>query len=484
MSLLLFVVATQFSCINDAEVDAPGVNSDSNGNLALFFEIPNTTYSRSVGSFIDTDEGTKEEYAVNSVMVYLYDSATKILVDSYSLENIQSIGTGQRIQYTAKKINVKPGKYNIFAIANGKAVASDIGTQDKFLGAIDATTYNIGNIPTPPVKGFVMTNRGAANLNVEVIEPTSSNNVTNVSISLERVVAKMELTQTQEIFELKDKDENTYASIKLTNFKMMNLATRFYTFRHTAVLTSLQEPDEYTDVNFGEIDDPNSYIIDPYFFQKTEEGAKDFTNADLFYTQAFVDDKNNNVWAGMGQANNWSHIYCLENCMFQSAQMHAYTTGVMFKATIAITPGRIFDENGPVTTYANVFYFQHNFYTSVHAIRLRYGSENIPNHLNDNSSTEELGKYYIKSFKKAENYSCYYNYWIKHIDNGDKSKMGVMEFGIVRNNIYRLSITKVKELGSNDPIIDPETPNETDAELDIKFDVFPWAVRKQDVELE
>ena len=55
-----------------------------------------------------------------------------------------------------------------------------------------------------------------------------------------------------------------------------------------------------------------------------------------------------------------------------------------------------------------------------------------------------------------------------------------MEFGIVRNNIYRLSISK----GSGEPYIEPEQPDEYKAELDININVFPWAVRNQDVELE
>lgn len=69
---------------------------------------------------------------------------------------------------------------------------------------------------------------------------------------------------------------------------MLNLATEFYTFRHTAVLTSLQEPDSYTDENFGNINDNDGYVIDPYFFKKTVEGAKDFKNEDGFFAQALV----------------------------------------------------------------------------------------------------------------------------------------------------------------------------------------------------
>lgn len=488
--LLLFAAVTQYSCINDADVAfSDETHTDSNGNLALFFEIPNANGTRSAESSGITETGSKEEYAVKSLTIYLFDSTTKTLKDQQELKNIQQIKADlEEIKYTADKITVNPGTYNIFAIANGKAVTGDISTQDAFLNAVDGITYNEGKIPSVPASGFVMTNRGAANLNVEVKKPTDSDKVTSVSIGLERAVAKIELTQKQETFPLKDPAGKVYCTIKLNNFRMLNLATQFYTFRHTAVLNDFQEPGSYTDENFGDINDNNGYAIDPYFFKKTVEGAKDFTNADGFFAQALVDlDINDSNWAGMAQAGSWSHVYCLENCMFVNAQLNAYSTGVMFKANMDIATDRVFDENGdnisnPSNWPSKMFYFNYNFYTSVDAIRKQV-LNNLPEDITDDSATEILAEYSIKRFQKTENYSCYYNYWIKHEDN-NSTEMGVMEFGIVRNNIYRLSISKVAGLGSGEPYIEPEQPDEYKAELDININVFPWAVRNQDVELE
>ena len=173
MAMLLFTAATQYSCINDADVISDKTHSDSNGNVALFLEIPNVPVSRSAESSGVTEEGSKEEYAVKSLTVYFFDSVTKTFVESQPLENITLAGTsGQKIQYTANKITMKPGTYNVFAIANGEAITGDIATQDKFLGAIDKVTYSTGKIPSVPEEGFVMTNRGAANLNVEVRKPS------------------------------------------------------------------------------------------------------------------------------------------------------------------------------------------------------------------------------------------------------------------------------------------------------------------------
>ncbi|WP_333699831.1 Mfa1 family fimbria major subunit [Bacteroides congonensis] len=488
--LLLFAAVTQYSCINDADVAfSDETHADSNGNLALFFEIPNANGTRSAESSGITETGSKEEYAVKSLTIYLFDSTTKTLKDQQELKNIQQIKADlEEIKYTANKITVNPGTYNIFAIANGKAVTGDISTQDAFLNAVDGITYSEGKIPSVPASGFVMTNRGAANLNVEVKKPTDSDKVTSVSIGLERAVAKIELTQKQETFPLKDPAGKVYCTIKLNNFRMLNLATQFYTFRHTAVLNDFQEPGSYTDENFGDINDNNGYAIDPYFFKKTVEGAKDFTNADGFFAQALVDlDINDSNWAGMAQAGSWSHVYCLENCMFVNAQLNAYSTGVMFKANMDIATDRVFDENGdnisnPSNWPSKMFYFNYNFYTSVDAIRKQV-LNNLPEDITDDSATEILAEYSIKRFQKTENYSCYYTYWIKHEDN-NSTEMGVMEFGIVRNNIYRLSISKVAGLGSGEPYIEPEQPDEYKAELDININVFPWAVRNQDVELE
>lgn len=496
MSLLLFAAATQYSCINDADViENSNTGTDSNGNLSFSIEIPNNPLTRANAETSGEYEvGSEKEYKVNSITVYLYDAVSKAYVDSRELTNIKEAGQiGPKINYTADKITVNPGTYNIFVIANGKAITNDIDTQDKFLAAVDATTYSSGKIESAPNSGFIMTNRGSANLGVTVNEPTDGDKVTNVAVSLERVVAKVEITQTQETFPLKDTKDEVYATVKINNFRMLNLATKFYTFRHTAVLTDFEEPEEYTtENNFGDVNSTNGYVIDPYFFKKTEEGAKDFDNADGFYAQALVDmdpvNPNDNNWAGMSPANSWSRFYCLENCMFQNAQMNAYTTGVMFKANIEIAPNRVFDENknnvsNPSSWPTKMFYFNFNFYTSVNAVR-QCALNNLPDNINDNSSAEELAQYSIKCFKKTENYSCYYNYWIKHLDNQNDTEMGVMEFGIVRNNIYRLSVNKVAGLGSGDPYIEPGQPDEYKAELNIKFDVYPWTIRKQDVELE
>ena len=58
-----------------------------------------------------------------------------------------------------------------------------------------------------------------------------------------------------------------------------------------------------------------------------------------------------------------------------------------------------------------------------------------------------------------------------------------MEFGIVRNNIYRILITNVNDLGTGIPDVDPGDI-ESDAYLSVDFSVLPWNIRYQEGELE
>lgn len=75
---------------------------------------------------------------------------------------------------------------------------------------------------------------------------------------------------------------------------------------------------------------------------------------------------------------------------------------------------------------------------------------------------------------------CYYPYWIRHANNGKDEVMGIMEFGIVRNNIYDLKVTQVK--GYGDVVLpNPDTPDEKkDLKLDVVIYVKDWTLRKND----
>lgn len=82
------------------------------------------------------------------------------------------------------------------------------------------------------------------------------------------------------------------------------------------------------------------------------------------------------------------------------------------------------------------------------------------------------------------NYYVYYVYYNRHNDNGNSNMMGIMEFATVRNNVYKLSVTKVSDFGhTNDPKDDPDPENPEDPDetpktyFQVSCRVLPWIVR-------
>lgn len=64
------------------------------------------------------------------------------------------------------------------------------------------------------------------------------------------------------------------------------------------------------------------------------------------------------------------------------------------------------------------------------------------------STAAILAKYGTRTYEDA---TCYYTWWIRHANDGDDKTNGVMEYAIVRNNIYELNVTKISSLGGYIP---------------------------------
>lgn len=97
---------------------------------------------------------------------------------------------------------------------------------------------------------------------------------------------------------------------------------------------------------------------------------------------------------------------------------------------------------------------------------------------------EELAKNYNIAYYAGGKFGgkSYYKYWIKHDPLADNSTMGVMEFAIVRNNVYQLQVSGIKDLGDPLPFTpgkdDPNNPDKnTEIYIVIKLYVRNWVVR-------
>ena len=67
---------------------------------------------------------------------------------------------------------------------------------------------------------------------------------------------------------------------------------------------------------------------------------------------------------------------------------------------------------------------------------------------NDKITADILAEYGARTYKDA---TCYYTWWIRHANDRSEDTNGVMEYAIVRNNIYELDVTSIYSLGGYIP---------------------------------
>ncbi|MDY6005084.1 MAG: Mfa1 family fimbria major subunit [Parabacteroides sp.] len=512
--LLMALLGGVSSCIND---DVPAGThevgkDDPDGNVVFEMIVPNNTGTLTKAETTETsgvyETGSVDEYKVHNVTVFLFDAQTGAFRQSFYLSDLDlvsgspSIGGSQtdtdkatsdqsqhQVCYQSRTLKVEEeGSYNIYAVAN-KAYAQPTN-ETEFLNSIDNSSYNTGWINLDTSKGFIMTTRAdnsglyASNLtgtnrNVQLVKKLTTAEPTRVKLVLERVVAKVLVGRSADQFQLTKQDgtQSVYATVSLTDYSPLNLSTQFYRHRHVANFSGFPTsiPTNVT-ANFGEVTGTNGYVVDPYFLNKTVEGAANFTNPDGYYARPLGGTLN---WNQINTST-FSYFYCLENCMFQTAQKNAYSTGVHFRARLI--PTLITTVGGSTSTSTNssvLYYANYTFFDSWDALKERIDVSNAG--VSDGSTDQELARVGIKRFKRESNgnFYCYYNYWIRHLDNNDPTTMGVMEFAIVRNNIYRLLVSGINDLGSGSPEVVPGQDDEYGVKLEISFCVLPWIVRNQ-----
>ena len=66
----------------------------------------------------------------------------------------------------------------------------------------------------------------------------------------------------------------------------------------------------------------------------------------------------------------------------------------------------------------------------------------------DISTREALQPYETRTYEDA---TCYYTWWVRHSNDNDDTKKGIMEYAIVRNNIYKLTVNSIYSLGGPVP---------------------------------
>lgn len=180
--------------------------------------------------------------------------------------------------------------------------------------------------------------------------------------------------------------------------------------------------------------------------------------------------------------------YCYENSTDEEHQNHGLSTGISFQAKIYSAPSC--GENDAIT---ELYRYNNHLFESITAIYNAYNGE-VSEEIKalftgtgeDMQEKENITAAELQAAKIAKynsNTCYYYTTEIKHFDNGLNTVLGNMEFAIMRNNIYSLAVTGIKNIG--DPFVDPtpNIPNESTATaLSVEVQIVPWIVRYHDIE--
>ena len=149
------------------------------------------------------------------------------------------------------------------------------------------------------------------------------------------------------------------------------------------------------------------------------------------------------------------------------SNMSRYCTGVVFKAQytpVGMSAGTSF------------YWYAGEAYQDLKAVKKVMGN-NID--LNENNYPTYGVRYY-------ENGICYYTYWIKHANDldpnndlvsGKDNTGGVMEYAIVRNNVYKLNVTSVSMPGN-------DIPGERTVNINILVEDWRLITPGEDIDLE
>lgn len=66
----------------------------------------------------------------------------------------------------------------------------------------------------------------------------------------------------------------------------------------------------------------------------------------------------------------------------------------------------------------------------------------------DISTRNALQSYGVRTYEDA---TCYYTWWVRHSNDNNDDAKGIMEYAIVRNNIYKLTVSSIYSLGNDVP---------------------------------
>lgn len=469
---VLFAAAALFSAITGCQKESAGKQEANEADVYIQYTINfEDGMTRADYNSDAVSIGTDAEHTVKNAYIYFFDNANKyVKTVAIAAGDITSTAVdGNIVKKTTIPTKLKPGTYSVYATINYEVSMGEGKTTSDFAESLythDYTTYKID------VNGIPMSSRAAdgtlCQTNVVVDSYNTFENPVQIKLFMERMVAKLTVkTKESNDFTVKterDDSGDDLATVTLKSYKPVNLTKKAYLYRHVGTAADA--------TTFGDLTADN-YVIEP----ETAIKAKGATGLN-YYNPI----NGNDAYTTMPAANTFTTpMYCTENTMFVDNQLKTFATGYAFKAQITPAAGKYFAKSGDnivgsTYTSGNLWYFGGNFYDSLESLNAHNGLS-----LSANAGASN----YYKRFgaKCFVNGICYYNYYIRHFNNSKPQEMGIMEYAIVRNNDYQVTVTGIVSLGDDVPTV---TEDEIESEMSYfqaTLLVRPWVVRAQEAVL-
>lgn len=525
---------------------------ESTSQVFMQFSLELPAVSRSTtqiggGSDAGVEIGKDYENQVSEVLVVITDATEGDTYDKFitgsTVTNL--IPTGSNTTYvvpfnTNKLVDYAGDPVNIYVYCNPtselkKGLESedgiDVNATYTLPSATDETIWSITDGDNNTKNGhFLMTNADddyvrtlPDNLDNYKVE---SNPFDLKTINVERAAARFDYksSDADETYTLMEKDGKAEVTVTLTDMALVNLSKEFYYLRRvSADGTSTNAAIGGTETNTNYVVDTDYEWKGKYSEETTDKASHFFyvynpnsATTDYAWTSisSLTSEDNDESWNSGENANVdrkgykiWR--YATENTIPAqvSNQKKGITTGVAFKGEIQ---GATEDMQTLLNGTNTVYVFDNILWGTWNDVKTAAEAKESDNTTLANPS---LAAAYNKAMedpdasdteieKKAvaagftifkpnadKKYEVLYYYWNRHNDNDNNGSMGPMEFAVVRNNVYKLSVTGVNKFGhptnpGDDP--DPENPEDPDEEDDVYFkvavEVLPWVVRINDIE--
>lgn len=487
--------ATLFSCSDSNDIVDRTANEKA--YFALKIAFPQTTTTKATTS-TETGDGyqdglaTEQQFqsaavilvnAANTVTDYVVYSKTDFAPEGdAAVDNntVNPTSTSKNYLTKAAKLVTK-GEAKVYVFLNptedvanefakGKIFSSPAAIKAE-MTALTTSSDITGSIANSG--NFLMGN--ATDATSQTIDGTVKN-PTTVTVDVERAAVKLVENTATATF-----DVTTSVTATIEKYDYNNLNKRSYLLKNTESRSDA-----------GSI--AGSYVVDPNFLE-TEYKPTVLPLSPWFENDFFTVD---NQTVGKTFSTNPQITYCLENTMISNEQYENKTTSIVYQAKISVngkTPATFY-------TYKNVIY------TSYAELANAYNKDypNEAQQLNTffaeshvNTAYTGTGSSYTANVKDLNtklinkgircfyNGTCYYNWMIKHWSQD--VNLGRMEFGVVRNNVYYLSVTKILNIGEpwvpggkEDPDPTPNPDEVDEASLVVSINVLPWTVRYNNIE--